>query len=164
MEEFVYEDLAPVQIPVRYKQDRFVLREATPGGGAAYKNALARTARFDQGRNFVGVDNVAETELLLVSHCLYLADSNGDLKLTPQGHPINVPLGVIKSWNFPFVEQLAKRAKEISGLAREDTEAETEESLERKIAELQKQLDGMREARGSDPSKNGHAATTVSSA
>jgi hypothetical protein len=159
----VWVDLAPVQVEVEHNGRPYCLREATPAAYAAYKNAKARSARFEDGK-FVGVGDVVEAEQVLVSMCLHQLEEDGSPKMSGGARPValTVPLATIKTWNQNFIEKLAEKAKEISHIV--EKTGETEESLEKDVEEAQRKLDDFRARKGEGAEKNGRCATTTSCA
>lgn len=125
-------DFAPVEIPVTVNGVAYVLQDASAGDAAKFKNRSTSGILMEDGK-VVGVKGVGELNCYLVSLCLKKADE----KRTP------VPLDVISKWPERVVKPLAAKAAEISEL----NETETEESLVKKINELNKQLETIRESK-----------------
>ncbi|MCK9571408.1 kinetochore protein SPC24 [Candidatus Pacearchaeota archaeon] len=134
-EEFNFDDLTTIEIPVKYKGESYVLREASEASTCQYENAKAKCVKMADGK-FAGIDGpMADTEPLLVSLCLF--DSSG----------ANVALTTIRSWPGRLVKKLFDKAKQISELDQQD-----EETLTKQLEALTKQLDELRKK--GNPSKN----------
>lgn len=131
MEPLVFDDIAPIEVPVTIKGKSYVLREANEAASARYKNMQFKAMKLAEGidgSKTSSIDGMAETEALLVSLCLFEKTENGGEK--------NVPLEEIKRLPHRVIEPLFKRAEEISGLQNK----ETKEDLVKKIKECQAKI------------------------
>lgn len=136
LNEMVFNDIVPIEVPVTINRERFILREATEEAAIKFRNACMAGARMEDGK-VVGVSNMAETQALLVSLCLFADDKP-------------VPPSVIKRWPSRVVKSLFEKAKEISQL----DEKETRATLEDKMAKLRAQLESMKGVDGEEQEKN----------
>jgi len=148
-----FEDLTPAEVPVSIAGRHYVLREATGDAAVKYQNAVTKCSRFTDGK-FSGIQgSLADTQPLLVSLCLFDVEhlqGSTDPKLVAKP----VAEHVIRSWPYRIQRSLFDRAKELSGLADE----ETQETLTKQIADLQEKLAKLQAEE--DPSKNGPDTTT----
>lgn len=140
--EFDFGDLAPVEIPVRYRGTAYVLREASEAAACAYSNAKQRAVRYTDGK--ATFDGAAESDAALLAGCL-LRD----------GKP--VPQSEILTWQTQVVNRLVARLKEVSGIEQPDTL----EKLDKAIAALTEKRTKLA---GEDDAKKAPPATTGSSA
>ena len=138
-----FDDLQPIEVPVKYGNKAYILREASEDAAVKYRNAQARGARFGADGKPVSVESVADKEPLLVSLCLYHADKEGHISVTREGRPdprFLVPLQVILTWPPRIVDALFKRLLKISEL---DDAPDTPETLAEKITVLQEQRESL---------------------
>lgn len=160
MDEMNFDDLTPVEIPVRHSGKRYVLREATGDASSIYQNAVVKSAKLGADGKPVGFENVADTEPLLVSLCLYSLDGEGRIRLDNDGNPdprYRVPLKTVRGWPAKMIKQLYEKAVNISNLR---PQQETVETLEEKMAELRTRQEKLVEA---EDAKKLHNGSTVGS-
>lgn len=127
---FDFEDLKPIEIPVRYRGQRYVLREASGGAVIAHDAARMRAIRMDDGKMIGMGDGAAEADLIALSFCLCLADGEGQILYTsgPKPVPRTVPLDELRLWPDRVTDPLTKEMKKISpGLS--DKAADTDEII-----------------------------------
>jgi Asp-tRNA(Asn)/Glu-tRNA(Gln) amidotransferase C subunit len=152
LEEVIFDDLEPIEVPYRIDGTLYVLREASGDAAVKYRNACMRAARFSEGK-IAGIEGAADAEPLLVSLCLYKADKDGNVPVDRQGNADPrwlVPAQTIKRWPQRVQKALFAKVKAISRLEEDDTE--TEESLLRQQAEIDAKLTKIQASR-----TNGHA-------
>jgi hypothetical protein len=131
-----FDDLSPVEIPVKLSNKEYVLREASGDAAVKWRNAQVRAARMVDGK-VSGVGDIADSEPLLVSLCMWeVTTVSGTRREVP------VPLHVVRSWPARVVSTLFEKIKEISGL--EGTE--TEETIRKRIAADSRKIREMRKA------------------
>jgi len=155
--EMVFEDLAPIEVPVRMGGKRYVLVEASEDAACKYRNHTTGCARFENGR-MVGLSGpIADVEPLLVSLCLFeLYDHQGETRRRP------VTLNQVKGWPARVVRPLFERAKEIGGLQEEDDPT----ALRRRIAADRQRLAALESGEAETAegaAKNSPAATADTS-
>jgi hypothetical protein len=131
-----FDDLAPVEVEVKVKGKKYILREATGHAAAQYRNAALKAAKMVDGK-VVGMDGLADAEPLLVSLCLYELEDLGNGK-PPRERP--VPVQVVRGWPARLVTALFTKVRDISDLG----EGETAEVLERRIQADQAKLQQLR--------------------
>lgn len=118
--EIVFEDLTPIEVPVKIEGKSYILREASGDAACKWRNAQLRAARMERGK-LANIGNLADCEPLLVSLCLFeVIDANRSITR-------NVPQQTIRNWPSRVQKALYDRALKISGL---DTEVEDEEQEE----------------------------------
>lgn len=112
--EIVYEDLAPIEVPIRIGKDRYILREATADAARKWRNSIMSSTTVVDGK-VTAVGNLADSEAYLLSMCLYPVrpDTHGTVSNKP------VHISTILSWPNRIVRPLFERAKVISGLEEE---------------------------------------------
>lgn len=161
LEELNFDDLTPVEIRVSIFRKKYVLREIDEGDAVRWRNSQLRAARMSEGQ-VVSMGDLAESEPLLVSFCLYRANEDHKIILRNDGTPDKstlTPLATIKSWPARIVKPLFERAKEISELE----EKETKEVLEARIKDAQTKLQALEKGGDSAPKKEPSATTDTSS-
>lgn len=148
MHNLDFTNLAPIEIPVTIAgEEPMVLREATAGAARDWRAAIIRSQKVD-GRGFDA--SITETELLLVSLCLFYKAADA------QGNARRVPVATVRNWQNRITKSLFETAKEISGLIEEDTE----ESLEKDIATAQEKLAKLKEEREKNGQRSGRGTTS----
>lgn len=135
LEELVFDDLQPIEIPVRIAGKQYVLREASTDAATKYRNAVLKSTRLDRDGHAMSLDGSADVEPLLVSMCLFEVNDKGETL----NRPVNV--SVVKTFPSKVTKELYDRVRAISGLGAEDTE----EELEKEIKDLQERLEELRE-------------------
>lgn len=152
----VYEDLAPIQVPVHIGKNKYVLHEATEGATCAYRNAQMRAAKFTAKGELQGVDGLADVEPLLISLCLCHTDDGVNAKRRDDGTLITVTLAFVRQLPPQLAKDLFKRIKDISpGM---DEQPRTIADIDRAMGELAKERDAL--VSGESPTKNLQSATT----
>ncbi len=147
LDDIIFTDLKPIEIRVTIGDDKYVLVEASGAAACEWQNSLLRGTRLGPDGRPESLDGMADAEPKLVSLCLFRILSDG-----PQiGGRVPVALTTIKGWPGRVQRLLYKKAREISQLDDEDTE----ESLTRRIAELQLKLDKIKAVH---PETNGSVA------
>lgn len=131
------ETVVQVQIPVRYQGIDYVLMKASGEAAVRYRNAIVRGTRFSADGSPIGTDGLADAEPILVAHCLFKTDKDGQVLKDRSGCPIHVTEALVRSWPNEVMRPLFDKAFEISDL----TEPETEESLRKKLDTIQRKLD-----------------------
>jgi hypothetical protein len=157
----IFDDLAPIEIPVTMGKKQYILREASEAVAAKWRNHNMQGIRVVGGK-VAGMDGVGDTQALLVSLCLCETDENGavlTIKVGNEEIPKTVPLAEVRRWHSRIVGPLFDRAKAISKL----DEQETEETLVEKIGRLQEQLTEMRERKVALSIANGRNASPSTS-
>jgi hypothetical protein len=158
--EFVFEDITRKEAPVRVGAKRYVLLEATGDAAFRWRNACAKAAKMSGGK-VTGVGDIADTEALLVSYCLYEVDEQGRWRAMTDGTPdphYQVNVQVIRAWPYRCIKPLFDWVRQNSALE----ERETKESLLEKRRELEEQLEAF--SNGEDPLKNSSPAPAAGSA
>jgi len=133
-----WDDLEPIQLPVRVMGKPYVLVEADEDAAVKYRNASMKAARLDDGK-IVGFDKVGDVEPLLVSLCLYYAGHDGKAPLDALGdfdRTKLVPLKKVLMWPARIVKPLFDRVKDISQLE----ERPTKEVLLKRLEDTLQQL------------------------
>lgn len=97
-----------VEIPVRIEGQDYTLREASGDAACKYRNALIHGTVLGPNGKPQKLRNVADTEPLLVSLCLF--DANGK----------NVPPERVRIWPSRIQAKLFNKAKEISDLDQQE--------------------------------------------
>lgn len=144
---FDFANLAPAEVPVKNLfGHNYVLVEATEDAAIRFRNRAAQSAKVADGK-VVGVEAVADLQVLLLSMCLVELNADGSRKTRPDGTSWCVPQDVIRRWPSRVVRPLFEKAKEISALG----ELESPEAVRKQIDRLQDLLAEMEEG----PSKNG---------
>lgn len=120
-DQFNFDTLEPVQIPVRYEGRLYLLCDASGGTVARYRNAMLGSAQMqrnqDQSVKISGMGGLADAEFTLLAGCLWYATEGEDGK--PVKGKQTVDEKVLRTWPNRVIEPLATKAKEIS-LVEED--------------------------------------------
>lgn len=124
------DDLSIVEIPVKIKGKRYVLREAGEDAACRYRNALARCSQMGPEGNVQSIDGpIADVEPLLVSLCMFEQLPDGT------GHRTkSISVAVVRSWPARHVKELFEKLQDISDMG------EDKESLQKQMIEIQKKL------------------------
>lgn len=119
--EIDFGDLTPVEVPIKWRGKRYILREPSGAAVKTYQRSGLAGAEmsFNDGndtrilRNFNGV---AGNEASLISQCLYTADKDGHVPLDNNGDadPRHlVAERVIESWPQRVKKQLFEKLEEM---------------------------------------------------
>lgn len=142
-QSFDFDDLSVIEIPVKIKGKRYVLREASGDAAGRYRSASLHGVEISHGedgeRTIRKIESIADVEPLLISRCLYKADGDGVVPLLADGEPDPnglVPMETIKRWPAKVQKRLFEKAKEISEL----DEREDLDSLKKQHARLGKRI------------------------
>lgn len=118
-----FEDLTPIQIPVKYQGNTYLLCEANGEAGTRYRNAVFSALRATDGGETYGLKGFASVQPLLVHLCLYEAEvvpgtSPEEYRLCrdENKNPIRVSQDIVEAFPNRMLVQLFERAKEISEL------------------------------------------------
>jgi hypothetical protein len=144
--EMIFDDITRVEVPVTIWKKKYILVEASEEAHCKWRNFQIAQAKISRTGKVEGIGNVADSEPLLVSLCLYYADENGRLPVNKDGDPspkFLVPLQKIKAWPSRVVSPLFERLKKISKIDEVVEKQEvlisdddTPETLEEKILKL----------------------------
>jgi hypothetical protein len=166
--EMEFDDLPPIEVPVKVKQPSgppklYLLKEASADVARQYKNATMRAAKL-VGGEVVGMDGIADAELLLVSLCLFDArwegspdGEGGGRYVQATGNPVG--LAKVRAMKYKTVKSMFDKVQEISNLSDKDTI----EGLDRQIAGLQKRREKLAETEGETAPKGTPGSTPDSS-
>lgn len=135
-EELNFDDLAPIEIPVKVGGKAYLLREASGDAACKWRNALLKATRLGPEGKPVSIDGMADTEPLLISLCLFETADNGDGSRTAT-KPVSI--ATIRSWPARVQAKLFAKCKDISAL----DETETEEALRKRLEDTQRKLDAL---------------------
>lgn len=124
-----FDDPDPRFVEVTVGKEHFRLYEASADAALRFRNCAARAARLKDGK-VVGVDGVADSELVLVSNCLFDVKPGGEVGMPVSEHRI-------RGWKVAVLKGMFDRVKEMSdGLV----DPATPEALREQITSLQEQL------------------------
>lgn len=137
----------------------YILRQAPTKLVTKWKNFTVSSARLvidpKTNQRLITSGDVAASEPLLVSYCLFLLqDNNGQRSLIPVG------LNFIENWPYPIIERLFEDAKKLCKIKTEEDE-DTIESLQDRIARDREKLDKL--LAGESEAKNSQLNTTDNS-
>jgi hypothetical protein len=124
-EPIVWDDLTPREVPVKLGGDDYVLVEATAEEAKAWRANNMQSLQMEEtgkGKNRKSKSafnsRIADSHILLVSLCLRKIEG---------GVRLRVPADKIRTWRNPVVEELFKRAQQISELDEEDDDESDED-------------------------------------
>ena len=159
-EQMRFDDLAPQHVEVYVGQKKYYLCEPSEDAVCKFRNAVSRETKWQDGK-LAYVGNMADTEPMLVSMCLYRATDDGSLPVDGNGRPDQkhlMALSAVRSWPARIVSALYKKARTLGNLDEDDSP----DGLQRQIEELQNRLDAVRNGEGVS-SKNVPEPTTGTS-
>jgi hypothetical protein len=102
-----FDDLATLEEHFAFQGASYVLREPTAEAACRWKNAITRAVRMGPDGKPSGVVDIADTDPLLVSLCLW------EVK---DGKEVPVPLATVRSWPSRVLNRLFERAREMGEL------------------------------------------------
>jgi hypothetical protein len=152
-------DIVPVEIPVQYGGKHYILREASGQAIVEWQNAMFSAARLGPDGRPTSLDGAGNADMVLLALSLYEADEEGKLRTNKLGYPdprYLVPQSTIKAWPGRVQDRLLKRLRVIS----EMDEGENEETLTKRIEELQTRLNRVRALRKEEAPKKEPPDTT----
>lgn len=106
-EEMVFDDLAPIEVPVKLGDKRYILREASADATAKYRNAVMKGASVDKTTGKILPGEMASAEPIAVASCLLEV-------FDPNKPPRPVLLTTVLGWKGSVVAKLFDRLKAIS--------------------------------------------------
>lgn len=118
-DEFNFDTLEPIEIPVTYNKQKYLLCDASGGTVAKYRAAMLNNAQMqrnvDKSTKVSGMGGLADAEFILLAGCLWHTDpSGGKGKQT-------VDEKVLRTWPNRVTEPLCKKAKAISMVDEDET-------------------------------------------
>lgn len=131
LDPIVFDDITPIEVPVKVGQLEFVLREATGESAVKYTNAkLKRLSLGADGKpsSFAGMGDL---EPYLVSLCLFTAKRE-----RPELNNQPVHEADIRAWPHKIQKKLFDIAKQISEIDQD----QSKDDLEKIIADAQKRI------------------------
>ncbi len=126
--------LDTIQIPVEIGDKEFVLREASGDTACKFTNARMACGQMGPDNTIASWRNIADTEPLLVSLCLFEIERGEDGSIT-QEKPTQI--SQIRKWPSRITKELYDKAKEISDI---DTNDDLE-SLLKQRTEIDEQIE-----------------------
>lgn len=142
-----FDDLKPVEIPVKYRGARYLLLEGTEDAVRQYQNLIFKSTKLVDGKPST-VEGFADIESFLLSLCL--VSVTVDPKTSMESRK-PVSLADIRKWPHKVIKPLVKRLKQISDLSRDNDDVD---SLKKRIAEDQERLDLLTKTSEEDRLKN----------
>lgn len=109
----------------------YLLREASGEAATKWREVVMSATRFNKDGKPSGVQGLSESEPLLVSLCVFPRDAKGGWS------DRHITVMEVKSWPARVQKDLFERAKKISHLSED---ADTEEAIQKRIAELTERL------------------------
>lgn len=70
-DEMVFDDLAPIEVPITIGKKKYVLREALADACIKYRNAISKGSTHDRDSGKVIVGEIANAEPIVVAACLF---------------------------------------------------------------------------------------------
>lgn len=133
-DEFDYDSLEVIDVPVKYGGKKYVLREASGDTGRKFNDARTKCMHFQDG-GVSGVEGVGGLPIYLLSMCLFETDEDGVVQ--PKRH---VTQEALKSWPERVIQPLFMKAREIGELDQDSLE-----SLRKQYKELGERIAKMEE-------------------
>lgn len=130
-----------VEVAVTIDGQQYVLKEASEGASIVYRDAHVKAARIkevDGGTRESSFGNLADSDALLVSMCLFKVGAGKD-----GGSLAPVDVRTVKSWPTRVVKQLYKKVREISDMQ----ELDSEEALQKQVDYYTRMLERKRAER-----------------
>lgn len=106
--EFDFDSLETIEIPVKFKGNEYVLREATSGAAKEFSNARISRVKMSGTGEATSYGSLGDLEPLLVSLCLFEAS----------GKPVTIKF--VELMPYKVQKALYNKAKEISGMDDDD--------------------------------------------
>ena len=131
-----FEDLSVREIKVPIKDRNYLLLEASEDAARQYQNLLSKNTSIADGKVSGIQGPLADAQSLLISLCIFHASEPG---VDKPGQKVDIQ--TIRKWPHRVTKKLFVWIDENSEL----TEDDTEESLTKAIAKLQKKLAELRE-------------------
>ena len=147
--ELNFDDLFPQEVKVKIGGKPYVLKEASAGAAAQWRNALIGCTQLGPDGKPQSIKGVGDTEPLLVSLCLF---ESGEKGLIP------VPIHIVRGMPARVCKALFEKVKAMSDL--DEQGGETEEALVEKMDRLRDQLEKARQGKAEDPLKNAPSGGT----
>lgn len=154
LSEMVFEDLKPVEVPVRVHGRKYLLREASEGAYSEYRNFMARNVKLGEAADgttrVTSAENVFDAVTVLLGGCLFGP-------LDERGGPPEQPVGRAFVQGLPrrVTEPLFDRARQISNI---DQPADPDK-LEEQGRKLLERASALR--RNGEPADGGRAAKNL---
>lgn len=111
-------ELAPAEVPVRYRGEEYVLVEPDEATAVKYRNRQVSSVRVEDGK-MAGVSGVGELQAFLVSLCLFRLTPGDERK--PGRSPVSYE--TVMGWQAKVVRQLHARAVKLGDLEERETQA-----------------------------------------
>lgn len=144
-----FSDLKTIEIPFSFRGKSYILREAGCDAACKWRNSILKGTRFAADGKATQVENLADSEPLLVSLCCFeLLNREGTVHYRP------VPVQEVRGWPSKMVKKLFETAKEISELGEEETVSDIDKRIKELNEKKQKLLTEQGTAAG-----NGQSAT-----
>lgn len=118
-DEFNFDSLEEIRIPVSIEGQKYVLKEADGEAAVLYRNATMKSFKLGSEGKPQSIDGLAEAEPLLVSKCLFKLVENRD---TGEIKEAAVSLVWVKKLKNRILKPLFEKAQEISGLKDDSAE------------------------------------------
>jgi hypothetical protein len=112
METMKFDDAVIRERQVSIGEQVYLLKEATGEAVAKYRDAQLRATKLNKEADVVQLGDVAESELLLLSLCLWEAQTHGGKYLPKQ----SVSLDTVKAWPSRITTPLFTELERMSGL------------------------------------------------
>lgn len=152
---FDFDDLTPQFKPVKYLKKQFVVKEARGRAVVAYRNSAMRAAKM-KDQEIVGIDGLADSEIVLVAACLF--EVRPDILINDKPKELTVSETFVRDMPYRVVKPLYDWIKAVS----EIDEGEDEASLLKQKAAVEKKLAKLHQG-DSDPGKDGPSGGTAGS-
>lgn len=120
----VFDDLAPIQVPITWRGKEYKLCECDVPGVAKFKSVAAANFKYANGE-MAGLSNIGDMDPLLVTLCLKRVLEDGTLSPVDRAFVDKLP--------SKMVRDLADRARDINPAL---DEKPTKESLDKQISRL----------------------------
>lgn len=146
-----------VEEPVEIDGKQYVLREANESAKVKWQDFLIGKATMVDGKP-ASMGSISGASAVLVSECLFVwPEEAGPYTAGSKRKLPNVPLSTINDWPARVVDELHAWIMEHSDLVPKSKD--TEEGLNRQLAEVASRLDTIRKAKAASGGPEGNGVT-----
>lgn len=148
------EDLGSTDIierPVKVNNKNYVVVEADGDTASKFRGMQLSNFKISDGKAAGILPGLSDSELFLVSRCLFELFSDDKGTITRRA----VPIAVIKLWPNRITSRIFEIAQEISELKEPETVEELRKQINELQAELDKKINDQQAGKEDDPAKNG---------
>lgn len=143
MDELDFSHLSRTEIPVKIKERNFLIIDPSTGAKNRYRNLLLKSAKADENGKIKFFENLADTEIYLISICMVEIDDKGkEVSLdNSKGREF------LNSLDYRITSKLYKVCKDIGDKEEPNAQKQEEKKEEEKGTETENKESGDDEAK-----------------